>query len=181
MFALGVLVALSVAIGCGSGSGDVGSGSGVCLNLAGSAAGSARVSLSEGSGSNCAMVAVQVMVTDIDDIFAASFDVVYDTDFAQYESYSTAGSLLSSDGRTVQVLADDQPGRVTLGLSRVGAGSGGIDANGSRLMITLYFSKGSTDGGDSIVEFGNAALLGSETPPLVKNGISWVGGTFLVN
>jgi hypothetical protein len=135
------------------------------------------VSLDKGT-STCDMLAIDVMVTDVNDVFASSFTLNYDESLARFEQSSTSGSLLASDGTTVQILEDAQTGRVTIGLTRLGV-STGVNAVGTQRLVTLMFST-VADAGDAGITFSNQAILGSETPPVEKTSVAWVGGTLLV-
>ena len=123
-------------------------------------------------------VAVDVVVTDVADVFASSFTLNYDASLARFESSSTSGSLLASDGTTVQVLEDSQTGSVTIGLTRLGVANG-VNAIGTQLQVTPMFSS-VADAGDAGIAFSNETILGSETPPVDKAGVNWVGGTLVV-
>jgi hypothetical protein len=133
----------------------------------------------EGGGSGCDAVAVDLYVTDVDDVFAAVFTVAYDTTVASYQDLSVAGSLLSSDGAQVVTEVDTQPGRVVVGISRLGVDSG-IDVAGTRLLARLTFRRES-NGGNGFLTYSGASLRDSQEPPGAIPGVSWFGGTFVVN
>ncbi len=169
------LVAVSLTCGCGGGGG--GGVIQACLDfLAGSSPTAGMVTAQEASGSACDPVAVDVLVTDVSDIFAASFTITYDPSVARYEMLSTSGSVLGCGGTTIQALEDKQSGQATIGLTRQGAATG-CDAVGSGLLVRLFFSKVGTSGSSNLT-FSNTKLFGSETPPQEKPGIMWSGGTF---
>jgi len=175
---LGILIAASATLACSGG--DSAGGvplDGGCLDLAAGSPAQDTVSLGKGT-STCDMLAVDVVVTDVNDVFASSFTLNYDASLARFEGSSTTGSLLASDGTTVQVLEDAQSGSVTIGLTRVGVANG-VNANGTRVLVTLMFST-VADAGDAGIAFSNETILGSETPPLDKAGVNWVGGTLVV-
>ena len=80
-----VLVGASVTLACSGG--DAAGGAplnGSCLDLAGSAPTQEAVSLAKGT-SSCDMLAVDVVVTDVTDVFASSFTLNYDDSLARYE------------------------------------------------------------------------------------------------
>ena len=175
---LGILVGVSGTLACSGGDSTGGLPlDGACLDLAGSTPAQATVSLDKGT-SSCDMLAIDVVVTDVADVFASSFTLNYDASLARYERSSTPGSLLISDGTTVQVLEESQTGSVTIGLTRLGV-TDGVDAIGTQLLVTLLFST-VADAGDAGITFSNEAILGSETPPVDKATVEWVGGTMVV-
>ena len=175
---VGLLVAMSGTLACSGGdaSGDTPL-AGSCLDLSATAGGQQTVSLDKGT-STCDMLAIDVVVTDVSDVFATSFTLSYDETLARFEDVSTSGSLLASDGTTVQVLEDAQTGRVTIGLTRLGV-STGVNAVGTQRLVTLMFSS-LADAGDTGISFSNQTILGSEAPPVDKSSVSWVGGTLVL-
>jgi len=173
---LAILFVVGTLAGCGSSSEDSGNDdfSGPCLALTPSGVpGTGTVTLEEGSDSTCDDLEIDVMVTDVTDVFAVAFEFTYDSNFVTYQGYSTSGSFLGS-GPTVPVLEE------FLDANRIGIGMGrlsqtGVNATGTELLIHLHFKR-EQDSGTANVAFGAAAILGSETPPLPKAGIDWFGG-----
>jgi len=124
-------------------------------------------------------VTVGVTVTGTDDIFGASFDVVYDSNSAQYMSWA-AGSLLEMSGRNVTyVLSEGVPGRLVVGVSCIGCPAG-INVTETRQLVRLTFTV--TKPGASNVRFENTSLLNSDAPnPAPIGGLSWFGGALTGN
>ena len=175
---IGILM-MTLLPGCKGSSDNMVVPAAACLEfsaIVGPSAGS--VTLEEASNSTCDVLSLTVMITDVADIFASSFVVEFDPAIATYTALSISSSFLGSDGATVEVLADEQPGSVSIGLTRLGSNSG-IDVVGTRELVTLVFSKVATNGSGSVT-FTNGVLLGSETPPQSKTGVSWSGGMMLV-
>lgn len=181
MIKTGLLVLVATSLHCGGGGrgGDVLPST--CITFSASAApGSSMVVAQQGSGSQCDLVEVELVVTDVDDVFAASFIVVFDAALAQYQGTSLSGSLLTSDGAQVQVVERTlQAGQVSVGLSRLGTNVGGIDFTGTGSLVKLLFQQNPGAGtAAGSLTFGNPRLLGSETPPQEKTGVQWSGGSF---
>ncbi len=175
---MGVLIGGSLSPGCGGGGGVVTPT--VCIAFApGSAPAPGTIVAAQTSTGACDLVSIDLLVTGVTDIFAASFTVDYDQSIASYDRVSTSGSLLASDGRTVEVLEDRRSGHVTIGLTRRGATTG-IDAAGTALLVRLFFLKAGTAAGSGSLGFSNTKLLGSETPPQEKQGMQWSGGTLFL-
>ncbi|MDX1388433.1 MAG: hypothetical protein R3344_04555 [Acidobacteriota bacterium] len=149
----------------------------VCVSFAavsGPAQGS--VATQEAAASTCEVLAVDLMATNVTDLFTASFTATFDSSIVTYEGYDTGGSVLGSDGAQLQVLEQTQPGEVSLGITRTGV-TDGIDVGAPAALVRVYFRKTSADSGTTDLSYTSGSLLGSETPPLPKPGIQWVGGT----
>jgi hypothetical protein len=128
------------------------------------------------SVSQCEIVQIGVRLTAVDDVFAASFTVVYDGALATFEGTSLANSPLTTGGTQVEVIENESPGQVTIGLTRLGVADG-VDYTGTANLVVLIFQKRSgaaTGAGD--FAFTDGKLFGSETPPVEKAGIQWLGG-----
>jgi hypothetical protein len=99
---------------------------------------------------------------------------------ADYVGYDLTGSHMDSDGGNLQVLESSGAGWVSLGITRLGAT--GIDFNGTRTVVKLQFSPASsTTPATGSFDFANTQVLGSQTPPQVKGGITWFGGTLVIS
>jgi hypothetical protein len=165
----GVLV---VAYGCDGGSNPM---SEPCLQFTAAEAPSAgKVVARQASGSTCAAVGIECVMTDVSDVYAASFTLVYPATVMKYIGFLATDSALADGGVRVDVIPDDQPGRLTIGITRVGSTSG-VNVTGTGVLLRLDFEKVGTDGSGNVI-FENAQLLGSETPPQAKAGIQWAGG-----
>lgn len=166
-----------VACGGGGGGGDDVTRGGSSNILAGFSAampnpGPDTVSLTEQSAAGD-LVTVRVRVTDSSDIYGAAFDLAYDASEMEYVSW-TAGTLLEQGGQspnyTVQA---SQPGRVVVGVSRIG-NVGGASTTGNRPIIHIVFRV--TRLGDTTVFVQNGSLSDNQLPPQDIPGISWFGG-----
>lgn len=183
------LVTLLVTLGCGgggSGGGDDNGGvtpTATCISFsAGAGPASGTATSAKGAGSVCTTVIVEVLLTDVNDVFTVSFDAVFDPDTARYDGFSVAGSHLSSDGAALQVIETTATGQVSLGITRSNPATG-INFAGSQTVVKLMFVKASgVDEGDTAsLTFSNTHVLGSEQPPVEKAGITWSGGTLSVD
>lgn len=187
-----VLLLMAVAaLGCGGSGGSGGDGGGggggggmsaVCISYAGSAPASGAANTAKGSGSVCNTVVVDVLLTDVTDVFTVAFDVTFDPDVARYDGHSVAGSHMSSDGAAVDVIETKSAGHVHLGVTRLNPAVG-IDFTGSHNVIQLMFGKPSGAGAGDVaaLTFSSTQVFGSEQPPVEKSGIAWPGGTFTIN
>jgi len=130
-------------------------------------------------GASGNLVTVEVNVTGVDDVFSADFDVTYDPQQAEFVNWS-AGTLLETGGNTPSyILTAVQPGLVTVGATRTGGSSGGVDVGASQTLINLLFRV--TEPGASALTFQSASLLDAQDLPQPIPGLSWFGGTLTGN
>jgi hypothetical protein len=177
---LAACLSLAALTACGGSKGPGGITQTGCLAF--SAAGTptpGTVTCRAGSGSGCDLQRIEVRVAEVADLFAASFTVVFDPAVVSYVGHSLDGSVLASGGERVEVLSRTEGDRVILGLSRV-APAPSVDVSGTAILIVLSFARVGTSPAAGPLVFQNAALLGDETPPVVKPGIAWFGGVFRV-
>jgi hypothetical protein len=121
-------------------------------------------------------VTINVNVTDTDNIFGASFDVVYPDSLAEYTGYA-AGDLLEEGGHSpFYNVTETSPGRIVVVASRTGSVPA-VDVTGTRVLIRLAFRL--TREGSGLVVFENANLSDDQLPPQNLTGIDWDGGTLL--
>lgn len=177
------LLAVIILTACGGGGGDgdavppdpTGGGSSLIgAGFTGAVAnpGANTVSMSRRSVSGN-MVTVNVNVTDTNDVYGASFDVTYDSSFADYVSW-TGGTLLEEGGHSPYYnVYEATPGRIVVVASRSGSVPA-VDVTGTTVLIRLTFRVNST--GASAVGFENAHLSNASVPPDNLIGITWEGG-----
>ena len=175
-----MMIVAGVMLGCGGGGDDGGTGTmPACIEFtAASPAAPNAVSTRESSGSTCEVARLELAVTDVDDLFGASFTVTFDPALVSYDGWSTTGSLLDSDGADLELLEDVAVGAVKIGVSRFGVDTG-IDVVGTRLLLTLRFRK-AADSGTTPLAYSNGKLIGSEPQAPVKPGVAWIGGTLIL-
>jgi hypothetical protein len=115
---------------------------------------------------------VNVLISDTNDVYGASFDVVYDSDLADYVEYASGG-LLERDGNNpfyqVQEVA---AGRLVVVATRSGDVPG-VDVSGSETLIRLTFRLEET--GSGRIDFENANI--SNDVPQNLPIQEWAGGT----
>jgi hypothetical protein len=132
--------------------------------------------------STCELLGVDLIITDVDDLFTVEFTLQFDPAVVNYEGVSTDGSLLGSDGTQITTLENVQPGEVSITVTRLGAGFGGIDATGQQLLARIYFSKLAEEG-TSTLFFADTlmfALPEGQLFPVLIQGVDWSGGTMLI-
>ena len=179
--AVPLIAALLLSPGCGGGSGgDGGTINGMCLSFAGAQAPAAgRVVVRLGTGGNCMAQFVELVVTDVTDVFSGSFTVSFDPTRVAFGNATSQGSFLAAGGAQVNVVqSTPQSGSVTVGISRVGVATG-VNATGSQVLVRLSFAPVSA--GSATMTLTGTQLFGSETPPQPKSGLTWSGGTFQVH
>ena len=171
---IGVLLASA---GCGGGDGG-GATAAPCLSFVGAQAPAAgKVVARLAAGGSCAARAVEIVVTDVSDVFGAQFTVTFDPTQVSYAGASSTGSILASGGAQVSVQQDGTGGNVAVGISRIGVNTG-VNVTGSQVLIRLTFAPVAV--GTSSLAVSNAQLFGSQTPPQPKPGLTWSGGSFTI-
>ena len=169
---------LLVSAGCGGGDSG-GATAAPCLSFVGAQAPAAGrvVARPLAGGGTCAARAIEIVVTDVNDVFGAQLTVNFDATQVSYGGASSQGSFLTSGGAQVSVQQDGTGGTVTVGISRVGV-STGVNVTGSQVLIRLTFAPLAV--GSSTLSITSAQLFGSQTPPLPKPGLTWSGGSFTI-
>lgn len=143
-----LLLLVTLATGCGSGGGsDLGllpATLTASFSDSGTAGAADMIRLSGNPTDD--LVSVELLIggpTTSTDIYSFAFDLVLgDTTVAEYVNGSaTLGNALSTiDGQTLQVLATRQGSRITIGVTKLGGGSGnGISATGDSTVVKLIF------------------------------------------
>lgn len=180
--ALAVFALFSLVFGCGGGGGGD-SAPPVCVEFAGSVATpvSMTVTAQDGPGSTCGAAQVVVSITDVDDVFGAGFDVVFDPAEVQFTGgVDDSNSYLGNDGVVVTTFANQvAPGRWVVGLARTSATAPGVDFTGTRELCRLVFTRVGGSG-TSTLTFDNESLSDASMPPQTISGVTWSGGTFTI-
>jgi len=170
---LSILLGTGLLIGCstaggGDGEGDK-SGPGSCLDFVPITAPSpGNLAARKGAGSTCDLLEVELIITDVTDVFEVNFSITLDSSVAAFDSIDTSTSFLRDDGTDLAVIQNP-----VIGITRLG--STGMDATGSKELVKLYFSRNLLSGVSNL-NFNATQVFGSETPPTEKNGITWTGG-----
>ena len=182
---LGMLIALTAVLpvlSCG-GNGSVPASvvpPGVCLDFsAASAPLSATVVAAEGGATTCDRLALELIITDVDDVFGAEFTLAFDPAALSYDGYDESDSILGSDGTDLVVIENRQSGLIQLTISRLRASSGGMDVAGSQLLIRLDFAR-EADSGGSQLAFSGERVWDGGVPPGEIPGIDWFGGSVTI-
>jgi hypothetical protein len=140
-----------------------------------------KVAARAGAESTCEVAVVEIVATDIDDVFSIEADVLYDNVVVRYLGFDTEGSVLAADGvEIVPIVSEVEGGRITLGIARRSAT--GIDVSGTRLLVKLFFLNNLIAGSTGSLTLTDECLRGSEEPPDdVKPGLVCSDGTFIIN
>lgn len=180
-----VLLLLAGVFSCGGGGGGGASSPGPAPSVVGSFTadqpnpGNGDVALGPVAGGSAGdQVAVEVSVTGVNDVFTASFDVIYDANLVEFVNWAR-GSALETGGTVSYLVNAAQPGRLQVGVSCTGCPQG-VNIGATAPLIELIFRM--RQAGTSSVSFANEALLNSQAPaPAPIPGLSWFGGTFVAN
>jgi hypothetical protein len=175
------LLPLLLLVSCGGSSSDDNGppNGGACINFTPSQSpASDTVASREGVPSSCDRIAIELIVTDVNDIFAADFTMSFDSATATYDGYDTSGSILTSDGTQVTALVN-QPNndQLVLSVTRLGGAAGGVDAVGQHRLLRLYFRRRTT-AGTANVTYVLGRLFDDQVQEI--QGVTWHGGTLVV-
>lgn len=134
---------------------------------------------SEGGTTTCDRLAVDLIISDVDDLFTVDFKLNFDPDVLSYAGYDHTGSVLSSDGEPVTVIDAEQDGLVSFTITRFGALLDGIDVVGAQFLVRINFAR-EADSGVSPLSFSNERLWNSAFPLEQIHGVEWHGGTVTI-
>jgi hypothetical protein len=138
---------------------------------------SGTVSSRLGADSTCLLAAVEIVGTDIDDVFAVAALIEYDPAAIDFVSMSTAGSALGEDGAQILAQAVQDPlGEITIGAAR--NADDAVDIVGTELLVTLYFQAIALGSGD--VNVPTPCLTDGGENPVPRNDVACSGGTLMV-
>lgn len=175
-----VLAGLSPA--CSSDDGDSGTNTTPCLRYESSGIpGAITVTTTDGAPDDdqCNFLYVDLMVHDVQDLYAANFVVTYPNNVVAFSAAIGQGSFLGSDNTAVDVEARlTDAGEVTIAITRLGVDTGldiPDDGVGKRLVQLVFIRAASSGSGD--LEFTTGELLNSAAPPVEIPNSVWTGGT----
>jgi len=177
-----LVLACGVALSGACSDDDAGLPEAVCVEFTPAEAPEAgKVVARAGAESTCDVAVVEIVATDIDDVFSIEADVLYDNVVVRYLGFDAGGSVLAADGvGIVPIVSEVEGGRITLGIAR--SASTGIDVSGTRLVVKLFFLNNLIAGTTGSLTLTDECLRGSEEPPDdVKPGLTCAGGTFIIN
>ena len=115
----------------------------------------------DGSSGDCGFLRVDLLVTDVSDLFGANLTVTFPQTQLAYFGASEAGSVLTSGAAVDLQVSESSPGELTVGITRLS--DTGIDVQGGALLLRLDFRRIASQGSGSLGVSGS--LLDSSTPP----------------
>lgn len=137
------------------------------------APGANTVAMAEGSKAGDS-VTVSVNASQTSDLYAAAFEVTFDSNKVTYVAHS-AGTVFEQGGHTpTYQVGNPIAGRLVVGVSRNGDVSA-VNVTTPAPMIRLTFRVKAV--GLFRLEWDNAALFDGQAPPQQKAGITWESGT----
>jgi hypothetical protein len=176
------LAAFSICVGCGgsdssSGGGTVPNPTCVEFNAAATPE-SDTVTSRQAINSSCDMLAVDLIVTDVDDLFTADFTFTFDPALVSYQSVSIQLSILGQDGTPLTTISKElAPGEISIAITRLGGAQGGIDAVGEHFMARLFLRR-LADSGATSFSYSSARFFDSQVQ--VIPGVQWRGGSIVI-
>jgi hypothetical protein len=175
LFFVSIVALIIAATACGSGS-DGGEKSNITAGFTPDepSPGANTVAAAEGASSND-LVTVHVNVTDTNNVYAAAFDLSYESASVTYVGRS-AGTLLEQGGHSVYYeVQEPQPGQLLVVATRQGDVPG-ANAVGTVPVVALTFRV--EEEGSTALGFQAASLFDDQDPqPQPIAGITWFGGT----
>jgi hypothetical protein len=126
----------------------------------------------------CNLLYVDLMVHDVQDLFAANIIVNFPSNVVGFSSADGAGSVLGSDNVAPRVQADlTDLGEATVAITRLAQTGVDVpdDGVGKRLIRLVFFRSASS--GSGTLEFSTQQLLDSSEPPQEIPDSVWTGGT----
>jgi hypothetical protein len=132
-----------------------------------------------GADSVCAAATIEIVATDIDDMFAFESVVTYDPDVVSFAGYSTVRSILEAGGTDVAVVLQELAlGELTIGATRVS--DVGVSFDDTQLVIELFFTQWALQTASGAIALDEPCLLDSGPPPMPMNAVACSGGTVAV-
>jgi len=177
-----LVLACGVALSGACGEDDAGIPDPVCVEFTPAAAPEAgKVVTRAATESTCDVAVVEIVATDIDDVFSIETDVLYDNIAVRYIGFNLEDSFLGADGvEIVPIVSEVEQGRITLGIAR--RASTGVDVSGTQSLVKLFFLNNLVAGTTGSLTLTDECLRGSEEPPDdLKPGLICADGTFAIN
>lgn len=181
----GTLVVLSIA--CGGGGGSGGGGGGGCggggggggtgpqpgITFTPGGSGAKSIALTRSTSSTATRLVLLVSANEVNNLFGVGFELTYPVGLFRFEGSSEGGFLRSDGNPTSYQIAEPSPGRLVIGVSRLGAVTG---VGGSGTLVELELT--AIAAGDGAFAFSrNQAFSASGA---VQADMSWFGGTVRV-
>lgn len=121
------------------------------------------------------IVTVLVRITDVPNVFGASFDLTFDAARAAFVGFSP-GTALEQGGHTpTYQVGVPESGRLVAVVTRTGGA--GTAITGSLSLVALRFRV--LESATSRLDFEAQALFDDQVPPQPLAGISWFGGSLI--
>ena len=122
---------------------------------------------------------IEIVATDINDLFAFESVVTYDPAVVSFAGYSTVDSVLESGGADVAVVVQELAlGELTIGATRVS--DVGVSFDDTQLVIELFFTQWAQQAESGAISLDEPCLLSNGEPPIPMNGVACSGGTIAV-
>lgn len=137
-----------------------------------SGGGGTRLSLAQGTASTASTLILELRAQQAGNLYGVAFDLTYPNAVLRYDR-ATEGTFLSAGSGTSFQVVETSPGRLVVGVSRLGA-SGGVGGNG--LVLSLELS--AIAAGTGTFAFQENLTYGPDG--LGQNGVAWDGGTVQV-
>jgi hypothetical protein len=183
-----ILVATVLALSAGCGGDDGGGGGvvippGLCVDFTPSellTPGNVVMRLRDDS--TCAVAIVEVVGTEIDEVFSVSAHIEYERTAVAFAGLSTSGSVLSRDGVPLIAPDDDDDVELTAGELTVGVARNAddtVDIDGTQLLMTLFFVPLNQGASDMTIQ--TPCLMSGEEPPVFLDTVTCSAGSFAVD
>lgn len=152
----------------------------LCIEFtAASQANAGAVTSRLGAESVCVAATIEIIATDIDDLFSFESLVTYDPEVVSFAGWSTVNSVLESDGADVAVLLQEQVlGELLIGVTRVS--DVGISFDDTQVVIELFFTLWAAAADSGAITVEEPCLLSNGEPPVPMNAVACSGGTIAV-
>jgi len=131
------------------------------------------VSLQDGASSGDTQ-SVRVQLTDIDGVYAVSFEATYDATSVTFLSYARGNALESGGGTVNYEVREISSGRLAVTVSLLGAVPA-VDVVGGRTLVTLSFRLRGLGSFPIVIQ--NPVVYDGQSPPMAIPGVNWFAGT----
>jgi len=148
-----------------------------CVELQGTTAPAPETVVAEdGDSGDCGILTVDLVVTDVNDLFGANLVVTFPQSLVSFSSASEVGSILASGSAVSVQDTVSNPGEATVGITRLN--NTGVDVQGGARLLRLTFRRTGSQGSGSLGISGS--LLNSNTPPTDIPNITFHGGMVVI-
>jgi hypothetical protein len=136
-----------------------------------------------GPDSTCNTLDLQLVVSGVDDIFSAQFEIVYPTGIAQVFQVDLNGSFLFEDGVTPLLNFDVVNGRAEIGFTRQDTNNGGVTppVDNTLLAVVRFARIATTSSGTLSFEDATLSVLPDPAGPPVEVTVPFNGGVIAVD